>query len=292
MTALTVLHALVMVGGRLFAGGPNTNAVDAYVPYAQNPPPLRQITNGLFAPTGMAVDGHGNLYVCNNAGQSLGFGTKGFWTVTVYTRHGSTPFRTYTNGVWNPVDVAVAADGTTYVANFGSHVVTVYPSHSINPSKMLVAPPNSSPLGIAFDSAGRVYVSYVLRSGGAGSIYVYNASQTHGKNIGIAFSGEPHGIALDARNNLIVAVSKAPGSGSDVEVYPPGAKQPSLRLPGPFQPFMLTLDPNGNRLYVADYGSGNNDGGVWVFSYPSGRQLYKDTQGTAAGAYGVAFDPR
>ena len=107
-------------GGELFAGGPNTNIVDAYPPRAKNPPPSRQITNGLFAPTGMAVDSAGNLYVCNNAGHSIPTPGKGFWTVTVYRPNGSIPFRTYTAGVWSPVDVAVATDGTAYIANFGS----------------------------------------------------------------------------------------------------------------------------------------------------------------------------
>jgi hypothetical protein len=54
---------------------------------------------------------------------------------------------------------------------------------------------------------------------------------------------------------------------------------------------MVALSRSGSRLFVADYGTGNNDGGVFVYAYPAGTLLFKDTQGAAAGAYGVAIDP-
>ncbi|HMF27923.1 MAG TPA: hypothetical protein VKE42_04070, partial [Candidatus Cybelea sp.] len=73
-----------------------------------------------------------------------------------------------------------------------------------------------------------------------------------------------------------------------IEIFARGKKHPKQVLTGPFQPFMVALSSDEQRLYVADYGTGNNDGGVFVFSYPDGTQLFKDTTGAAAGAYGVA----
>jgi sugar lactone lactonase YvrE len=278
-------------GAQIYAGGPNANVVDAYPAFAANPAPIAEITSGLFAPTGMTVDRHGNLYVCNEGQTGFARAGKGFWTVTVYRRGATTPFRTYTNGVWSPVDVAVAPDGTAYIANFGNGVVNVYPPKGLDPSRTLVAPSGGASLGVALDDNGNVYVSYVTLSGG-GSVYEYAPGQDVGTNLGIAFAGEPHGLAIDHRGNLIVAVSKAPNPGSDLEVYAPGSTQPKQRLTGPFQPFMLALDGRGHRLYAADYGSGNADGGVFVYRYAKGSLLYEDTQGAAAGAYGVAFDTR
>jgi sugar lactone lactonase YvrE len=265
------------------------NEVDVYPARTNNPPPRRRIVTGLDAPTGMAVDGAGNAYVCNNAGQSSPAKSV-YWTVTVYARGQSTPFRTYTDGVFSPVDVAVASDATVYIANFSS-AVTVYPPGSLHPGRTLRAPSGYAPLGVAVDASGNVFVSYVPKLGNGGLIYKYKPARTRGVNLGILFNGSPHGLAVDSAGNLIVAVSNAPSPGSNIEVFAPGKKHPKLTMSGPFQPFMLALTRNQGRLFVADYGSGNNDGAVFVYAYPSGTLLFKDTQGTAAGAYGVALDP-
>jgi hypothetical protein len=276
-------------GASLYAGGPNVNEVDAYPAFTNNPQPDERILAGLDAPTGIAVDQTGNVYVCNNAGQSVP-GKGVFWTVTVYRRGQTSPFRTYTDDVFSPVDVAVAADETVYVANFSS-VVTVYPPGHLRPSHILRAPPGYAPLGVAVDAARDAFVSYVPRSGGGGRVYEYAPGRSHGSDLGITFSASPHGLAIDGHGDLIVAVSNAPNSGSSIEVFAPGQKRPKLTITGPFQPFMVALSRSGRRLFVADYGTGNNDGGVFVYAYPAGTLLFKDTQGTAAGAYGVAIDP-
>lgn len=274
----------------VYAGGPGLNEVDGYPAGANNPSPLRRIVNGLSAPTGVAVDASGNVYVCNNSG--FGMGPKGkssYWTVTVYHRGKAKPFEAYTDGVWNPVDVAIAGDGTVYIANYSS-AVTVYPPGSLHPSLTLTAPSGQAPIGIAFDRSGNVYVSYVFGSGG-GSIYKYAPGQATGSNLGIAFSGSsPHGLAFDRSGNLLVAVSKAPQSGSSIQVFAPGAVKPKRSIGGVFQPFMLAMSPNGRRLFVADYGNGNgSNGGVFKYAYPSGTLLVKDEQGAAAWAYGIAL---
>lgn len=274
----------------LYSGGPQQNAVGVYPGHASDPLPRSEITSGLNAPTGIAVDASGNVYICNNAGVANGRrrNGKGTWTVTVYQRGRKTPFRTYTDGVWSPVDVAVASDGTVFIANYSS-AVTVYAPGSTNMSRSLVGPQGEAPIGIAFDAVGNTYVSYVRPSGG-GNVYEYAPGQDTGSDLGIVFANSPHGIAFDHGGNLLVAVSAAPNSGSQIEVFAPGSTQPKRTIAGPFQPFMLALSADGRRLFVADFGSGNGDGGVFKFAYPSGRLLSKYTNGPAGSAYGVAVD--
>src|ERR1700682_4298697 len=100
-----------------------------------------------------------------------------------------------------------------------------------------------------------------------------------------------NGMAVDKQGNLLVAVSSAPNSGSVIDVFAPGNPNPSKQFGGVFQPFMIDLDRGEHHLYVADYGSGNHDGGVFEFSYPSGTLVNKYTQGAASEAYGVAVNP-
>jgi sugar lactone lactonase YvrE len=271
----------------LYAGGPNTNEVDVYSAYKDNPAPRDHITTGLDIPTGMALDNTGNLYVANNAGQSVP-GKSVYWTVTVYGHGHNRLIRTYTDGVASPVDVTIGPDNTVFIANF-SNGVTVYPSGSVHPVLTLRGPSGYSSLGVATESKGAVFVSWLQPYGGGGRIYKYRPGKAHGRDLGIAFDGEPHGLAVDDRGNLIVAVSKAPNPGSDVEIFGSGKTKPKQRITGPFQPFMVALDHPNSTLFVADYGSGNNDGGVFVYDYPSGKLLAKDTQGAAGGAYGVAI---
>ncbi|MBV8197456.1 MAG: hypothetical protein JO263_04935, partial [Candidatus Eremiobacteraeota bacterium] len=122
------------------------------------------------------------------------------------------------------------------------------------------------------------------------NIYKYAPGQTTGSDLGITFSGSPHGLAIDRQGDLLVAVSTAPSPGSSIEVFPPGKIHPKYTITGVFQPFMLALGRDQHQLLVADFGSGNGDGGVFRFAYPSGTLLGKDTQGPAASAYGVALD--
>jgi DNA-binding beta-propeller fold protein YncE len=267
----------------LYVSAINQNRVDGFSAHRKNPPPFRELTKGILAPAGMAVDASGNLYVANQGGSSSG-------SVTVYRAHHSKPFLTYTDKVQGPVDVAVAPDGTTYISNLSSGAVTVYPPGSTTCSMTLMPPPNATPTGVTTDYTGRVYVAYATLSGSHGVIYTYAAGKANGRDLGILLSGAPHGIIVDTNGNLLVAVSVAPSSESDVEIYPPGATHPSQRFYGPLQPMMLALNPNQNRLYVADYGSGSNNGAVFVFSYPSGSLRSKDTQGAAQAPYGVVFD--
>jgi hypothetical protein len=273
----------------LYAGGPNTNEVDVYQAFLNNPAPRGRILTALDAPTGIAVDGVGNVYVCNNAGQ-VAPAKSVFWTVTVYHRGQTNPFRTYTDGVFSPVDVAVASDSTVYIANYSS-AVTVYASGSVHPARTLQGPSGYAPVGVALDAAGDAFVSYVPKLANGGLIYKYKPGKTQGTNLGIAFTASPHGLAIDSVGDRIVAVSNAPSPGSSIEVFAPGQRHPKLTITGLFQPFMVALSRGQTRLFAADYGSGNNDGAVFVFTYPTGKLLFKDTQGTAAGAYGVALDP-
>jgi sugar lactone lactonase YvrE len=261
--------------------------VDIYPLNTNNPPPIGEIALDVDTPTGMAVDGAANLYVANNTDRKIGGIKKGNPNLMpVYPAGGSSPVMTYFQDLHHPTDVVVGRDGVVYVASFGDGYVTEYPKGSMNPSLHFQAPSGSA-LTVALDAQNNLYVACA----NSNAVFKFPPGSTQGTNLGLVLSGEPHGMAFDRAGNLLVAVSTAPNAGSVIDVFPPGSTTPSKQIHGTFQPFMIDFDAAKRHLYVADYGSGNHDGGVFEFAYPSGTLVTKYAQGGASGAYGVAVNP-
>jgi hypothetical protein len=96
----------VYVANRTMQG---TSELVVYRPHPTNPVPLKTITSDVVDIGGIAVDSSGFVYVANGrAGNVLEFSPGGASIV-----------RTFSKGLSNPVDVAVA-NGTLYVADRGS----------------------------------------------------------------------------------------------------------------------------------------------------------------------------
>ncbi|HET9344015.1 MAG TPA: hypothetical protein VFO25_13995 [Candidatus Eremiobacteraceae bacterium] len=261
--------------------------VDIYPLNTQDPSPIGSIVQRVYIPTGLAVDAAHDLLVANNETPIPENGGKGLPThVNVYPPGSDRSSGSYWQGVDHPTDVAVGADGTVYVANFGDGSVSEYAPGSMTPSQRF-QPPSGSAVALALDAQNNLYVACATSN----AVFEFAPGSTQGTNLGLVLGGEPHGMAFDASGDLIVAVSTAPNSGSVVDVFAPGSKTPSKKITGTFQPFMIALDKSQRHLYVADFGSGNHDGGVFEYTYPAGRLVTKYSKGGASGAYGVGISP-
>ncbi|MBV8725018.1 MAG: hypothetical protein JO351_01155 [Candidatus Eremiobacteraeota bacterium] len=230
---------------------------------------IGQITDGVSGPNGEAVDAAGNLYVANvnNA------------TVVVYPPGATKPSVKYKKHLTNPLTPAVGNDGTLYVSNFnpdGSGEVLEYPPGQLKPNFTIPLPGGA--VGLAVDAKNNVYVT---EYGSTGRIFKFKPHSKQGKDLGISlgFAGR---LILDEKGNIIVCDQGA----SAVDVFPPGATQPSKQIKGPFvDPFALALDKGERRLFVAD-GAGDS---VYVYSYPKLRPI--TTISRSATSYGIAIDP-
>ena len=271
----------------LYVSDPIYSRVDLYPLNTNNPASIGEIRSGLETPTGMAVDTLHNLYVASNTDNRNVAHFKGVpYFVTVYAPGSGSVDLWYSIDLRHPTDVAVGNDGTVYVASFGDGYITEYPPGSATPS-LHFQPPSGSPLAVALDANNNLYAACANTN----QVYEFPPGSTQGTNLGLMLGGEPHGIAFDSSGNLVIAVSAAPNSGSVVDVFPPGNTKPSKQISGVFQPFMIAFDRSQRHLYVADYGSGNHDGGVFEFAYPAGTLVGKYAQGAASAAYGVAVNP-
>ena len=257
----------------VFVSDEGLNAVQIYQRSHLDGAPVGQITDGIDVPDGMCVDIHGNLVVTNAHGNSL----------TVYPPGEVHPSQTITSGMATPVNVACGKDGALYVVdlNGGSAYVNVFPPGGTTPSLTLTGPTGLA-AGIAVDRRNRVYVSY-HDSSGHGWVYRYNKGSTKGTDLKLA-THTPAGLALDSKDNLIVADETLPAA---IEVFPPGATQPSQVLTnGIGNPFLIALDRKQKRLFATD----EYHVGVDIAAYPTLSFLMRMTQGLQVPA-GVAVTP-
>jgi hypothetical protein len=151
-------------------------------------------------------------------------------------------------GVSFPVQMAVDAQGTLYVANAqigatGGGSITEYPRGATLPSRTLTTGLSTS-TGVAVDSAGNVYVSNKY----LGSIVIFAKGKTTPKETITANLTGPDGLAVDAAGDLFIADSSA----NDVLRLAHGSKTPqSLNLKNIVRPIGVAIDAHGN-LYVSN----------------------------------------
>lgn len=158
----------------------------------------------------------------------------------------------------------------------GSGEILEFRANQLRP--FFAIPLSGGAIGLALDSSNNLYVSTY---GSTGRVLEFKPRSKVGKDLGISlgFAGR---LIVDRQGNIIVCDQAAPA----VDVFPPGATQPSQQIKGPFvDPFALALNKNSSRLYVAD-GAGND---VYVYAYPGLNPAGTINRGVTS--FGLAIDP-
>jgi len=198
------------------------------------------LATGLSAPTGIALDLSGKIYVADNSADSVfvysvlspsctSASPCAISVAPIATISGSS------TGLADPYGIAVDSSGNIYVADEGSNSVTLYEplasllidltAPDVTPSAAISTTMTtglSNPQGIALDYSGNIYVADQGDRGcdGTASVFVYSAlspSCTSASPCAISgsptatISGDatglcrPQGIALDSSNRIYVA---------------------------------------------------------------------------------------
>jgi len=236
-------------------------------------------------PNGIAVDGNGNVYVADSGNNEI---RKVTAAGVVSTLAGSTTAGS-ANGVavaasfFNPLALAVASDGSVYVADTQNNLIRKITTAGLVTTLAGTTTAGyadgsgasaafNSPNGIAVDSDGNVYVSdgqnhAIRKITAAGVVSTLAGSTTPGSADGMGSAAgfnQPSGLALDSDNNVYVAdyfnyeirkitpagvVSTLAGSTSAGHADGVGSAASFL------DPLGVAVDSTGN-VYVSD--SGNN----------------------------------
>ncbi|HTI58539.1 putative Ig domain-containing protein [Mucilaginibacter sp.] len=243
----------------------------------------------LFAsPSGVAVDGAGNLYIAdalNNRIRKISPGG----LVSTYAGNGTAGS---TNGPAlqasfnNPTGLAIDASGNLYVVDQKNNMIRLVSASGIvstfagnglpgNANGPALQASFNQPQGIAVDASGNVYVSdqnYIRKiSLGMVSTFAGSGAQGFADGPGAAASfNHPYGIAIDAEGNLFIA-----DTGNDLvrKITPQGQvttaagdlQDPNNTDKNFNQPTGIVIDAVGNA-YITEFWGGlannNNQGNV------------------------------
>ena len=169
------------------------------------------LANQFSNPSGLAVDGSGNLYVAdkeNHRVQKCAV-TDGTWTCSTFAGSGQGPDA---NQFSYPFGVAVDSSGNVYVADSGNNRVQQFASDCTTPCLgVTITDGLNNPRGVAVDGSGNVYVADTYNNRVQKCVpsgITWTCSTFAGGNgLGSALNQlhYPYGVAVDASGNVYVA---------------------------------------------------------------------------------------
>lgn len=198
-------------------------------------------STGLARPTGVVVDGSGNIYIADHDHTRV---LKEALSGGAYTES------TVGSGLALPQAVAVDGNGNVYIADADNNRVLKETLSSGVYAESTVGSGLASPQGVAVDGSGSIYIAdtdnnRVLKETLSGGVY---AESTVGS--GLTF---PQAVAVDGSGNVYIA---DPGNNRVLkETLSGGTYAESTVGSSLSYPFGVAVDGGGN-LYIAD--TGNN----------------------------------
>ena len=239
-------------------------------------------TSTLSGPSGVAVDGSGNIYIADTYNQRVLKETlsAGNYTESIVP----------TSPLSYPYGIAVDGSGSVYVADTGDNrVLKETPSLGSYTESTVQSSPLNNPFGVAVDGSGNVYIadtynSRVLLETPSSGSYVESALTTSALN-------SPFGIAVDGSGNIYIADSynsrvlkEIPGESGYREIALPTTA---------VGPFGITVDGVGD-VYISNYfvsGNGDTSSDLLKEKFSSGTYTESTIQtSTLSAPFGVAVD--
>jgi len=253
-------------------------------------------TAHLYNPTGVGVDGTGNLWVAEILGaRVLKYSGDGTFLMSIGTA--GRVWLADNKHVSAPADVAVDSAGNMWVVDANSHRVVKYDADANYLTQLGVTWEGGSdnahfakPVGVALDASGNIYVSDEWNH----RVQVFSSNGAYGTTIGVTgasgsdnahFDGPAH-IAIDQDDYLYVAdganhrVQIFDGSHSYVATLgvtdQPGSDNSHFNIP-------MGVAVDANRIYVTD-----SNHRVQIFNRAT--RNYQTTLGTGGGSGNYQFD--
>jgi hypothetical protein len=298
-----------------YASEPFAGAVHIWTVRAKGFTPVGELNVGgsYSYPFGLTVDDARNLYVAVGS-----YSSSPTPSVEVFPRGATKPSKIYTQGLLNPIDVAVDRSGTLYVANWfksschfvqNDGSVVEYAKGSLTPTAVLTKGILGCPIGVAVDSNQNLYVTYSYlpqanaRTQSDVLEYAYHSGKGVSKKGVRLHLTVPDGrsrnvkkfsaIAVDDEGDLVVENSQPAANLVQLLTFARGSKTPTSTVAygGDWFPGYFAL--NKSRLLANAYLAEGLYNVMAEFDYPSGRQLFVSDPRLVAPTflYGFALSP-
>jgi DNA-binding beta-propeller fold protein YncE len=221
--------------GTLTIAGQTLTVTQAGSTYVAAQPLAMLVSANLNQPSGVAVDGAGNVYVADTGNSAIKE-----WSATGNILTTTTLVASNLN---HPLGVAVDGAGNVYIADTGNSAIKKWSAANSNVTT-LVSSGLLYPYGLAVDGAGNVYIADTFDS----AIKKWSPGQGSPTTLVSTGLNEPHGVAVDAVGNVYIAdtennaIKKWSAANSNVTTLVPSG----LSLPAG-----VAVDGSGN-VYIAD----------------------------------------
>jgi hypothetical protein len=189
-----------------------------------------------------------------------------------------------------PADIAFAASGIRYVSDIVSNGsaagdISVYPKGAMSPNSKLTNKNVFLSIGVAVDSKGNVYQSYLKTSEASGGVLEFVKGKMPGKPLKGVTITVPGTLIIDKNDNLILSDQSA----NTLNTYAPPYTKPATSFPLKGQSVQCSLNETETNVACANVGLNEVD----VYAYPAGAYMYTFTKGLnpSTSTIGVAQDP-
>jgi sugar lactone lactonase YvrE len=191
------------------------------------------VSSGLSAPTGVAVDGSGNVYIADRDSNAIKEWSAATQQVTTLI----------STGLSHPTGVAVDGFGNLYIADFNNEAIRKW-STATQQVTTLVPGGWCVPYGLAVDGSGNVYIAYC----GSNAINEWSAATQQVTTLVSSGLWSPTGVAVDGSGNVYIADSL----NHAVKEWSAATQQvTALVSTGLSWPCGVAVDGSGN-VYIAD----------------------------------------
>jgi DNA-binding beta-propeller fold protein YncE len=230
--------------GTLTIAGQTLTVTQVGSAYITAPGPVTVLASaGLSNPDGVAVDGTGNVYICDYNHNAIKKWTASSNTVTTLV----------SSGLNIPHGVAVDSAGNVFIADTFNDAIKKWTAAN-NVVTTLVGSGLNKPVGVAVDVAGNVYISDFANN----ALKKWTAASNTVSTLVALGLNQPWGVAVDAAGNVYVADR---GNAAIKKWTAVSGTVTTLVATGLNQPWGVAVDGAGN-VYFTD--SGNNALKKWT----------------------------
>jgi len=173
--------------GNVYIADTSNNAVKKWTLASNTVTTL--VSSGLSDPTGVALDGAGNVYIANYGGAI------GKWTAAT-----SNSTTLVSSGLSQPYGVAVDGEGNVYIADTGHDVIKEWTASNRTATR-LISSGLHYPYGVAVGGTGNVYIA----DSGNNAIKLWAAANGNVTTLVSTGLNQPQGVAVDGAGNIYIA---------------------------------------------------------------------------------------